>query len=143
MKLLTVIFLSTISYAQLPNLKFTPGAVRTTDSTELCSKSFRTGKYRLTTYAMKKQVCRLYNASPCPKAKVMEIDHLIPLELGGADVGENLWVEYAKYPDGYGFHIKDRLERHLRTLVCHKQISLTDAQECIRSNWIECYKKYY
>jgi len=143
MKLLIVVLLSSFAFGQLPNHQYTPGVVRTTDRDEICSKSFRTSKYRLTTYKMKKQVCRLYTASPCPKARIMEIDHLIPLELGGADVGENLWVEFAWYPKGPGYHIKDRLEWRLRAEVCHKRISLKEAQECIRDNWIKCYEQTF
>jgi hypothetical protein len=68
-----------------------------------------------------------------------ELDHLIPLEVGGhpTDV-KNLFPE-----PGYGqynFHIKDRFENYLHRAVCNGSISLTDAQKQIASDWISYWK---
>lgn len=128
------------SRAQLPNPKQTPGAVRTTSAKQVCSTT--TGQFRNTTEAMKKQACAAYGIKDCPKAKVMELDHLISLELGGADEAANLWPQLAVYSDGSpGFHVKDKLENDLHRLVCSGKMTLADAQQCIRSNWIACAKK--
>jgi hypothetical protein len=133
-------FAATHSTAQLPNPKLTPGAVRTTNTKQVCSTT--TKQFRNTTEAMKKQACAEYKIAACPKAKVMEIDHLISLELGGADEVANLWPQLATYPDGSpGFHVKDKLENDLHRLVCTGRMKLTDAQECIRTDWIACAKK--
>lgn len=126
--------------AQLPNPKTTPGAVRTTNTKQVCSTT--TGQFRNTTEAMKKQACAAYGIKDCPKAKVMEIDHLISLELGGADEIANLWPQLAVYSDGSpGFHVKDKLENDLHRLVCSGKMKLTDAQACIRTDWIGCMQK--
>lgn len=127
------------AFAQLPNRKLTPGAVRTTHPQDICSKSFRTGKFRKTTYAMKKRVCRAYGVKRCPWAGEIELDHLIPLELGGADEIQNLWPEFSKYANGGpGFHVKDLLENRLRSEVCAGRIPLSVAQQCIAKNWVKC-----
>ena len=69
-----------------------------------------------------------------------EVDHLIPLELGGSNDMKNLWPE----PDDPrpGQAEKDSLENDLHARVCKGEISLADAQKCIASNWVKCWKKY-
>ncbi len=69
-----------------------------------------------------------------------ELDHLIPLEIGGNpyDVA-NLWPE-----PGYGqynFHIKDRFENYLHNAVCTGSMSLDEAQKEIATDWIANWKK--
>jgi hypothetical protein len=112
----------------LPDSAVTPGVVRSTDAHEVCTTSTR--KYRHTTAQMKKQVCMAYGVAHCPWQGHMEIDHLIPLELGGADDVKNLWPEPA--PD---FHVKDKVENRLHALVCTGKMKITDAQDLIRTDW--------
>jgi hypothetical protein len=70
-----------------------------------------------------------------------EIDHLIPLELGGADVRENLWPEsWDTQP--WNAHVKDRLERYLHQGVCFDPMPLQQAQREIAKDWIAAYQKY-
>jgi hypothetical protein len=70
-----------------------------------------------------------------------EIDHLIPLELGGSNSIKNLWPEsYRTLP--WSARVKDRLENKLHELVCTGQMDLKTAQQAIAANWIEAYKKY-
>lgn len=143
-----IIFISLLlmgfAFGQLPDPKLTPGVVRTTSAAEICDSHFRTKPFRKTTSSMKKQVCAEYGITACPKVGVMEIDHLLPLELGGLDDIRNLWPQLAVYPDGSpGFHVKDELENRLKKLVCSNQMALPDAQQCIQSNWIECYKRVF
>jgi len=74
----------------------------------------------------------------------MELDHLLPLELGGADEIHNLWPELAHYPDGSpGFHVKDQLENELKRKVCEGEMELTKAQACIMADWIDCYTRVF
>jgi hypothetical protein len=63
------------------------------------------------------------------------VDHLISLELGGADVAENLW------PQSYdtvtwNAHTKDKLEDRLHALVCAGRLPLEQAQRDIATDWI-------
>lgn len=69
-----------------------------------------------------------------------EVDHLVPLELGGSNDLKNLWPQ----PDDPrpGDAEKDQLENELHHQVCAGKLSLADAQKCITSNWVECWEKY-
>lgn len=138
-----LVLCSVVAFAQLPDPQLTPGVIRTSNGSEVCAASFRTKPFRHTTQAMKKQVCAAYHIAKCPAKNTLEIDHLIPLELGGLDDVRNLWPQLAKYPNGPGFHVKDKLENELHRRVCQGNMSLPEAQACIRSNWIECYQKLF
>jgi hypothetical protein len=76
-----------------------------------------------------------------PRSGEYEVDHLIPLELGGSNAFENLWPQPARNPNGHGFRIKDRLENRLHTRVCLGQMTLRAAQRAIRTNWVRAYKR--
>ena len=69
-----------------------------------------------------------------------EIDHLIPLELGGSNSVKNLWPESYR-TSRWNARVKDRLEDKLHELVCNGQLDLKTAQQVIAANWIEAYKK--
>lgn len=140
--LLVILLLAVIVSAQspaLPNPRLTPGEIRTTDVNAVCHGG-STKLVRHTTEAMKRQVCQAYRSKDCPHEGIMEIYHLIPLELGGADAVDNLWPQPAKPVPG--FHEKDELENYLHKQVCSGNMALIDAQAEIRTNWYEAYKKY-
>jgi hypothetical protein len=65
-----------------------------------------------------------------------ELDHLIPLELGGAPLDvKNLWLE-----PWYGNNdasVKDRLENYLHDQVCSGNMDLKTAQNEIATNWVK------
>ena len=66
---------------------------------------------------MKRQVCAPYGiaAARC-NGRNFEIDHLIPLELGGSNEMSNLWPQpYRPQPDA---REKDVLENYLYRQVC-------------------------
>lgn len=66
-----------------------------------------------------------------------EIDHQIPLELGGSNEISNLWPEPAEpFP---GYHEKDRVENYLHDQVCRHGMSLSEAQQLINKNWTQVY----
>src|SRR5579859_260909 len=66
-----------------------------------------------------------------------EIDHFIPLELGGSNATSNLWPEPLTFP---GYTQKDIVENYLHQQVCRRSISLTQAQATIRKNWYAVYQ---
>lgn len=69
-----------------------------------------------------------------------EMDHLVPLALGGADVPENLWPE--ERDTEWGAEAKDRLEFHLVQLVCSRAVDAGQAQHDIATDWIAAYGRY-
>jgi hypothetical protein len=66
-----------------------------------------------------------------------EYDHLVPLELGGAENDpRNLWPEPGASPNP-----KDELEHRLHSLVCAGELSLAAAQREIASDWVAVYRQ--
>jgi hypothetical protein len=144
MRFLALLLLSASCFGQArPDPAKTPGAIRTSDATELCAKSFRTKKWRIATEETKKKVCAAYGVKDCPKKNAMELDDLVALEIGGENVEGNLWVQMA--PE---YHFKDKLENKLKKLVCAqptdelKDALLIEAQQEIRTDWVAAYRKY-
>jgi hypothetical protein len=68
-----------------------------------------------------------------------EIDHFIPLELGGSNDISNLWPEPATPQPG--FHEKDQVENYLHGQVCSGTTSLSNAQQAIASDWVAVYNQ--
>ena len=71
-----------------------------------------------------------YPAYREPHSKKTELDHLVSLELGGANDAANLWPEYPPTPNP-----KDKVENALHAAVCDGRVKLTAAQNAIASNW--------
>ncbi len=156
---------SAVSQADaLPDPSLTPGA---TDSrmhgTEVCTKDWKAGAdggppvhggsqtysqaARHTSEAVKNEAFSEYGLqNPHDGGKSYEIDHLIPLSLGGRDVIANLWPQ-SRTASGYNAWVKDRLEFRLYNLLCHRQtgdpqITLAQAQEALRTDWTRAYQLY-
>ena len=69
-----------------------------------------------------------------------ELDHLVPLELGGDNSNRNLWPEPALPVPG--FHQKDDLENFLHDEVCAGRLALTEAQRGIASDWVALFQRF-
>ncbi len=65
-----------------------------------------------------------------------ELDHLVPLELGGSNDATNLWPEYPPTPNP-----KDKVERALNRAVCDGGVSLARAQAAIAYDWMTAEKR--
>jgi hypothetical protein len=70
--------------------------------------------------------------------KEYEIDHFIPLALGGSNNIKNLWPQPITYP---GYKEKDYLQLYLRDQVCNHGMNLTDARMKITGDWYSLYLK--
>jgi hypothetical protein len=71
----------------------------------------------------------------------IEIDHIVPLELGGSNDVANLFPEPGSGPATY--HLKDRLENRLHALVCGGSLSLATARRAISANWEREYRQVF
>jgi hypothetical protein len=71
-----------------------------------------------------------------------ELDHLIPLELGGhpTDV-RNLWPE--RFLPRPGAYEKDEVENFLNVEICTGRMSLKEAQREIATNWVAVYRRLH
>jgi hypothetical protein len=73
-----------------------------------------------------------------------QIDHLIPLCLGGGDDLSNLWPQPRRSIEvKWNAKAKDRLERLMCDMVCAGHLDIATAQEAFAKDWIAAYHKYY
>ena len=116
----------------------TPGVTRTLTRSAVCGTRWGVDR-RHVTLSMRKQVFAAYGI-PWSEHAQYEVDHLIPRELGGADVDKNLWPQ--PWEGAWNARMKDRLENRLHRLVCAGELSLTAAQQSIRTDWVLAYRRY-
>jgi hypothetical protein len=123
-----------------PDAKLTPGAVDVAATRELVCNSHPsyTATHRHVTLKTKREVFRRYGIDYA-KHKDYEVDHFIPLEIGGLNAIENLWPQRWAQP---GAHQKDVTENALHRSVCRGDISLHDAQEIARGDWYRYFLVY-
>jgi hypothetical protein len=133
------------SAADLPDHAKTPGEANPALTKEvICAKGFTTKNYRNVPAALKRKVYAAYHvrnhAGYCVGKEGCEVDHLISLEIGGANSIKNLWPQ-AFAGTKQNAHVKDELENRLHDLLCAGKMELEDIQACIAIDWIECYKE--
>jgi hypothetical protein len=126
-----------------PRSDLTPGALdpRVTQEnieSTICSHGYTQAvrPSRGLAYHLKVRVMTLYGVNGATSD--YELDHFIPLELGGCpDCVSNLWPE----PWGpVGAREKDVVENYLRRRVCAGEMSLREAQRDISSDWVRIYQ---
>jgi hypothetical protein len=123
-----------------PDPQLTPGATLEVATSDICVPGY-TKKVRDVPDAVKRQVYAAYGIQT-HAPREYEIDHLIPLELGGSNAVANLWPQsYRTQP--WNAHVKDRLENELHRLVCAGQLPLDMAQRDIATDWIAAYQAYF
>jgi hypothetical protein len=110
----------------LPNRKLTPGKVARRDKD-------RQG----VTEEMERKVFSRYHI-PWRRRLEFKVDHLIPLELGGADAVENLWPQSLSTRP-YGVQRKELLTQCLLARIAAGKMTLAKAQEEISEDWISCF----
>lgn len=129
----------------LPDTKCTPGATNpdvTQDNIKktICTPGFSKGIRPPVSYTepLKKKLMKSYGFTD--SLSNYELDHLIPLEVGGNpyDV-KNLWPQ-AHYGQAKSLE-KDKYEVYLNKQVCSGAISLQKAQMEISTNWMYYWNK--
>jgi hypothetical protein len=131
----------------VPDPKCTPGAINPSLTLSvLKSTNFRTGCVRndTTTEHDKAQTYDWY-AVPHPadnqgENQTCELDHLVPLYLGGADTLDNIWPQCG--PDDVAlddryFKEKDKVEYYLGQQVREGKMGLAEAQRGIATDWTQ------
>lgn len=118
---------------EYPDSGFTPGDVKTTDASLVCISSY--GKNaRNIPVELQKQVFHEYSLT-YPNDDY-EIDHLVPLELGGSNDIKNLWPQSKETAPR-----KNEVEAWLRRQVCEGTFSLEAAQNALKTDWLAQYQK--
>jgi hypothetical protein len=117
-----------------PDPALTPGAVLESATPEVVCVRGYTRAVRDVKSTERVQVYAEYGISDISNG--VELDHYIPLELGGSNDLANLWPEPYTFP---GAHEKDRVENYLHSQVCGGAMTLADAQQAIASDWYAIY----
>ena len=149
----------------VPDNSITPGLTdpAVTDAAEICGKIWQPGPKgappvkggtltysqagRQTSQGLKEQAFAGYGIpDPHDGGVSYEVDHRIPLSLGGRDDVHNLWPQSRTAP-GFNAWVKDRLEDRLYNLVCHPQagdpaVTLLQAQAVFKGDWTQAYDTY-
>jgi hypothetical protein len=113
----------------LPDRKLTPGRIARKDKD-------RQG----VTEEMERKVFARYHI-PWRRRLEFKVDHLIPLELGGADAVENLWPQ-SLYVRPYNAMRKELVTQCLLARIAAGKMTLAKAQEEISEDWISCFVEY-
>ena len=135
---------ATSVYAQttiIPDPTLTPGAVRTTNIGEICNEG-STRSLRHWSRERDDFIMREFGLPPGAHPN-FEVDHLIALELGGADTDTNLWPEPRRTIEPiWNAERKDELENKLRDLVCMGALDPAIAQRAIADDWVAAFQHY-
>jgi len=126
----------------LPDRRCSPGAYygRLTRAV-ICSAGFRTGTIRNVPQAEKFAVEREYGMAAAYYGYSIEIDHIVPLELGGSNSIANLFPEPGSGTADY--HVKDALENRAKAWVCEGRLSLAAARHGFATDWEALYGRLF
>ena len=123
-----------------PDRSLTPGSLLSGSTLARICTSGYTRTVRNVSAATRRSVFQAYRIAYPPTPGAYELDHLIPLELGGDNAATNLWPE--PYRGVGSASVKDQLENHLHALVCSGQLGLGTAQRAIAGDWFAAASTY-
>ena len=126
---------------QLPDRRCTPGSIdpavtQANIHQTICASGY-TAKVRPSsgeTNAFKFN--EAYPAYGLAHSVQSELDHFIPLELGGSNSAQNLWPEIPPSDNP-----KDAVENAAHKAVCDGAMTLTAAQNAMAANWVQLGQK--
>jgi hypothetical protein len=131
----------------MPNRKLTPGVVDPAATVAIvCTPNYTAGA-RNVTESMKNEVFVRYGIVDVGVHGLYEVDHLISLEIGGANDVKNLWPQaYCSLDKGgtvcFGAREKDHAENFLHREVCAGRMTLAQAQAAIVKDWFKVYLQW-
>jgi len=128
-------------HGQLPDPRCTPGSIDPAVTqagirSTICKKGWTTTVRPPESQTERFKYDVAYPAYGTPQSERTELDHLVPLELGGSNDATNLWPEYPPSPNP-----KDRVENALNAAVCDGRVKLAAAQAAIAADWLTAEKK--
>jgi hypothetical protein len=123
----------------LPDPELTPGDVFDVTVEDICKPGY-SKKVRAVTKALREQAYRNYGMASHQPGDY-QLDHLIPLSIGGSNSIRNLWPQ-PNTTSPWDARAKDALERRLLRLVCTGELDLETAQRNIATDWTEAYQTY-
>ena len=116
------------------------GEPGSTSATRICRVGY-SASVRSVTESTRRTVYANYGVAWAARGGY-EVDHLIPLELGGDNSTTKLWPELQDAGARAGYASKDGVENHLHALVCAGTVPLATAQNAIAANWYTAYHRY-
>jgi len=125
--------------SHLPDPKLTPGDVFDVTLADICTPGYSKTVRAVPKY-LRDQVFHKYGIEPHHRGHY-QLDHLIPLALGGSNSVRNLWPQ-PHHASPWSAGAKDRLENRLRRLVCAGKLDLETAQQEIAADWTEAYRRH-
>ena len=126
----------------LPDRRCSPGAYYSgLTKSVVCAPSYRTGTVRNVPQAEKFAVEREYGMAATYYGRSIEIDHIVPLELGRVERGREP-LSGARVR-GRELSPEGPLENRLHELVCSGRMSLAAARHGIAAEWEHQYRQVF
>ena len=128
--------------SEFPNARLTPGAIASSDTDTICRSGYATSvrPTGLLWRRLKDEAYARYGLARGQRSSISangirvpsyEVDHLVPLELGGDPTSlHNIWPEPLESAKR-----KDVVENELHELVCSGRMALAQAQGSIARDW--------
>jgi len=121
----------------LPDPSCTPGAFNPTVSAKVFGAQKFTTKCIRDCITDSAQKHTMYAAYHVNQNSSCELDHLVPLEMGGADSLDNIWPQCGKAPNGKNYKdIKDVVENYLSIEIL-MGLDIDAARKGIASDWTQ------
>jgi hypothetical protein len=121
----------------VPKKALTPGDVTTTNTTQVCNRTPAQNAQTIPV-GLESGVFSEYRIGPTQQSRYL-LDLLVPVSLGGAMTLSNIWPATV---EGTGFVQKAQLNHILKDDVCHRFLTLRQAQRALETNWYAAWLKY-
>ena len=131
------IALPAIAGAQLPNSYATPGATTKASAKDICAAGYEASVKPVAGW---QKTAALEKYGVRPESFNGDLDHLVPVSLGGSNDPENLWPMHTS--GDMTREAKTQLADKLKLMVCDGKMSLKDAQNAFKKDWTKAYKQY-
>lgn len=126
-----------IAMAQRPSSYKTPGATAKVKTERLCAPTFAASLEPISNWQRTEALGR-YGLRA--EGFSGELDHLVPVSLGGSNDPDNLWPFRAS--GAFTLEAKQALAVKLHDMVCAGKLSLKDAQDAFRKDWTKAYSEH-